>query len=260
MFAGEQTARLFNSKQAAIGRGAIVVESVNPYDPVQWRVFYRNDPQFGIDRLAGQYGIYVSAVCLLTATISAPDGEPFRQRWNDLVAATDAVRTTVASEGEPIRFAQDDLAPKGWEAFAIGIGVPLFGAAILYFILGWRVAIGAPSLLSRGMSGGIAIGSILAMLGNLRGWVGGELPPEILLLLGVCGCISALGCIKGTRMTTLAAICIAATSGLELLGYAYFHWTGGQQIPYAIGTGLVACAIAGGLWWGYARTALADQA
>src|SRR5262245_30780592 len=155
IFAGRLQSQIATYARAGDG-GASANVAVDPFDPVEWRIFSRHDGRF-----VGEYGIYVSANCVLTAIIAAPEvdqskGDTFKRRWNDLVSAMDAIRDSAGRMGESIRFAQDDLSPKGWRAYLIGVALPLVAAAVLFFIFGPLVTVGQPSLFSRVASGAIA--------------------------------------------------------------------------------------------------------
>lgn len=261
-FAAEQQAKMYDSQASARARGATVVATVNPDDPVQWRIFYSKDSSYGQDRLVGQYGIYVSATCLLTATISAPEGDQsagdaFKRRWNDLVAAMEDVRAAAGTIGEPIHFAQEDLSPKGTKAYVIGLGIPFLATLLLFLLLNSFVTVGRPSVVSRSMVGLAALSAIAALVANMVGWTAGQIPVEMLVLLGICGGIAMGGAAFASRYPTLIATCIAGGTGFGLIGYAFFGWANGQEVVYAIGAALLLCAVVSALSWGSART-LAD--
>jgi hypothetical protein len=258
-FAAEQQAKMHDSQASARARGATVAATVNPDDPVQWRIFYSNDASYGQDRLVGQYGIYVSATCLLTATISAPEGDQsagdaFKRRWNDLVSAMEDVRASVARTGEPIHFAQEDLSPKGAKAYVIGLGIPCFATLVLFVLLNFFVTVGRPSMVSRSVVALAALSAIAALVANMVGWTTGQIPVEMLVLLGICGGVAAAGGALANRFPTLIATCIAGGTGFGLIGYAFFGWTNGQELCYAIGLALLLCAVVSALSWGSART------
>lgn len=258
-FAAEQQAKMYDSQASARARGATVVASVIPDDPVQWRIFYSNDSSYGQGRLVGQYGIYVSATCLLTATISAPEGEStnadaFKRRWNELAAAMEEVRASAARSGEPIQFAQEDWSPKGAKAYVIGLGIPCFATFLLFILLSFFVTVGRPSLVSRSVVGLAALSAIAALVANMVGWTAGQIPVEMLVLLGLCGGISAAGSALGSRFPALIATSISGGTGAGLIGYALFGWTSGPELPYAIGGALLLCVVISALLWGSART------
>lgn len=262
-FAAEQQAKMYESQASARARGATVAANVIPDDPVQWRIFYSNDSSYGQGRLVGQYGIYVSATCLLTATISAPEGDPsagdaFKRRWNELAAAMEDVRASAAHFGEPIQFAQEDWSPKGTKAYVIGLGIPCFATFLLFILLSFFVTVGRPSLVSRSVVGLAALSAIAALVANMVGVIAGQIPVEMLVLLGICGGIAAAGGALGSRFPALIATCLSGGTGIGLIGYALFGWTSGPEFSYTVGGALLLCAVISALLWGNART-LADS-
>lgn len=257
-FAAAQQDSLYQSQISARARGATVATSVIPDDPVQWRIFYSNDSSYGQDRLVGQYGIYVSATCLLTATISAPEGDrsvgdAFKRRWNDLVAAMDEVRASAGRVGEPIRFAQEDLSPKGSKAYVTGLGVPALAATTLFLLLNFFVTIGRPSMIARAMLGLAALSTGAALIGNSGGWLPGQVPSELVVLLSACTCICLIGSALPARYPALLATCIAGGTGCGLIGYAVFGWTPNPDVTSAVGAMLLLCMTVSALSWGSAR-------
>lgn len=257
VFANHLQRQITTYAKAAQGHPAASV-AVDPFDPVEWRIFSRYD-----GRLIGEYGIYVSANCVLTAIIAAPEvdqskGDTFKRRWNDLVTAMDAVRESSKRLGEPITFAQDDLSPKGWRAYAIGVALPLLVSAVLFFIFGQLVTLGQPSLMAKMSSGVIALGAVGVLGGTLIERAEVLVPDEMRVLVAIVALIGTLGALWNLRWATLAAICIAIGTGITLSAYAFFNWTPGVAIAYALGGLISLCAMIGVLTWGSSRTALAE--
>jgi hypothetical protein len=257
IFAGRLQNQIRTYARAGYGRSAADV-AVDPYDPVQWRIFSRYD-----GRLVGEYGIYVSANCVLTAIITAPvvdqsKGDTFKRRWNDLVTAVEAVRASAGRMGEPIQFAQDDLSPKGWRAYAIGVALPLIAAAVLFFIFGPLVTIGEPSLIARISSGAIALCAVFVLAGTLIEQAEVLVPDEMRVLVAIVALIGTLGALWNFRWATLGAVCIAVGTGVTLSAYAFFGWTPGILVAYALAGLIILCALIGVLSWGSSRTEFAE--
>ncbi|WP_456717287.1 MULTISPECIES: hypothetical protein [unclassified Bradyrhizobium] len=257
IFAGRIQNQINTYARAGYGRTGAEV-AVDPYDPVQWRIFSRYD-----GRLVGEYGIYVSENCVLTAIITAPvvdqsKGDTFKRRWNDLVSAMELVRVSAGRMGEPIQFAQDDLSPKGWRAYIIGVALPLVAAAILFFIFGPLVTIGQPSLLARLASGAIAFCAMCVLAGTLIERAEVLVPDEMRVLVAIVALVGTLGALWHLRWATLGAICIAVGTGVTLSAYAFFGWTPGILVAYGLAGLIILCALMGVLTWGSSRTEFAE--
>lgn len=257
IFAGRLQNQILTYARAG-KNGSSTNVAVDPFDPVEWRIFSRHDGQ-----LIGEYGIYVSANCVLTAIIVAPEvdqskGDTFKRRWNDLVSAMDLVREAAGRMGEPILFAQDDLSPKGWRAYMIGVALPVIAAALLFFIFGPLVTIGQPSLLARVASGAIALSAVGVLAGTLIEAAEILVPQEMRVLIAVVALLGTLGALWNLRWATLGAICVALGTGATLCAYAYFGWTPGITVAYALAGLISLCAMVGVLTWGSSRTALAE--